>query len=342
MRIVLIVIVLLLAAAAVLLGPGLLRDRDGGAGPEPAGTTPSGKGPDLARPEAAAPGSAVPEEEPAPELLRVERPLKVLVLMGNSTQRWPRVIETALHSNPLVVVSGWAAITRAGSPPFGAGDPPPGGVAPSPSWFEAMGFDVLAVCDLDPGLLEPAFWDAVAARVKAGTLGVWLQPGIPTSATGGGKAPEVHPMLSSPALRALLPVATATAIRGDPVPGVYPSGAVFQVTGEGEKHPASRIVYWPEWSRRVWQMGAAASPPWGTRFCYPVETLVPGSVVLVEALPPRGNAVPMYVQGPASAGRVLWFGAQQVADDTLRDGRQTIKLYAMLHNAIVWLAGRAP
>jgi hypothetical protein len=275
-------------------------------------------------------------------MLRLERPLKVLVLMGNNTQRWPRVLELAMRSDAQFVVSGWAAVTRAGTPAFGNGEPPPAGLAPTASWFEAMGVEVLAVCDIDPGWLEPAFWDMVVARVKAGTLGLWLQPGLPTAATAGSPAPEVHPLLSSPALRALVPVAKAAPVRGDPVPGVYPSGAVFQATGDGERHPASRIVYWPEWSRRVWQMGATASPPWGTRFCYPVEALVPGSVVLVEALPPRGNAVPMYVQGPAAAGRVLWFGAQQVADDTLRDGRQAQKWYGMLHNAMVWLAGRAP
>lgn len=344
MRIVLVVLLLLLATAAVLLGPGLLRNT-----PEPTadGTSrpdqPSGeKDPALARaPDTTGPG-AVPQEEPAPEVFRLERPLKVLVLMGNSTQRWPRVIEMALRADPQFVVSGWAASSRAGTPPFGNGDPPPGGLPPSASWFEAMGFDVLAVCDADPALLEPAFWEAVARRVKAGTLGLWAQPGIPTPVTAGAAAPDVHPMLASPALAPLMPVAQATPVRGTPVPGVHPGGAVFQATPDGEKHPASRIVYWPEWSRRVWQMGAAASPPWGTQFCYPVETLVPGSVVLVEAVPPRGSPVPMYVQGPPAAGRVLWFGAQQLADDTLRDGRQSQKWYALLHNAVVWLAGRAP
>ncbi|MFM8385983.1 MAG: hypothetical protein ACKOCB_04045 [Planctomycetia bacterium] len=341
MRNLLVVVVLLLVAAAVLFGPGLFH---GGETVDPGGRTPStapGTGPTLDRPEASAP-AAVPEEEPAPEVLRVERPLKVLVLMGHATQRWPRMIEMALQSDAQLQVSGWAASSHAGAPPFGNLEPPPGGLPPSASWFEAMGFEVLALCDIDPGVFEPAFWDGVAARVKAGTLGLWAQPAMPPPQSSGGVASGVHPMLASPVLRALLPVARAAEVRGTPVPGVHASGAVFQATAAGERHPASRIVYWPEWSRRVWQMGAAASPPWGTRFCYPVEALVPGSVVLVEALPPAGSPVPMYVQGPESAGRVLWFGAQQLADDTLRDGRQAQKWYALIHNAVVWLAGRAP
>jgi hypothetical protein len=345
MRSVILVLVLLLAAAALLFGPSLFRSDDPVTAPPGAGGKPPTEGPNLQgqTPEPVKPADDSPQQEPPPEMLLVERPLKVLVLMTSPGQRWARVLELAAASDPQIVMSGYAVRTGAGMPPFGTGEPPPGGSAPTAAWFDAQAFDVVALCDMDPNVIEPAFWEAVAGRVRAGTLGLWLQPGVPMPPDGGSRSPEEHPLLKHAVLSTVSPVESAKAVKGDPTPGVFVRSAVFQLTADGEKHPASRIVMWPEWSRRIWQLGASATPPWSSKFVYPVERLAAGSVVLVEAQPP-GNAprLPMYVQGPPSRGRVLWFGAQQIEDDTLRDGRQATKWYAMLHNALVWLAGRAP
>lgn len=344
MRLALIVLVLLLATAGVLLGPGLFKG--GGEVDSPPGTTPgagSGTGPELQAP-APPPGKTTdsPVEEPVPEQLRVERPLKVLVLMTRKTQRWARVMELGMRADAQIQVSGYALEDTPGVPTFGSGEVPAVGEPLTAAWFDAQAFDVLVLTDVDPTAFEPALWESVAARVRAGSLGLWAQPGVPLPPSRGGPAPEVHGLLTEPSLAALLPIERAKPIRGQPVPGLFAQEAPFAVTAEGEKHPASRIVFWPEWSRRIWQLGAASTPPWGTQFCYPVEALKPGSLVLVETRPPTGAPLPMYVQGAPASGRVLWFGAQQIADDTLRNGQQSGKWYALIHNAMVWLAGRAP
>jgi hypothetical protein len=316
MRLGLIVLVLLLATAALLFGPSLFQG--GGDVDSPDGTTDGvkGPGPELQAPAPPPKEGDSPTEEPEPEMLRLERPLKVLMLMTRKTQRWARTMEVALRSDRQIEVSGYALEDTPGVPDFGHGAVPPAGARPGAEWFDAQGFDVLVLSDVDPAEFEPALWASVASRVRAGSLGLWAQPGVPLPRALGEKAAEVHGLLAEPTLAALLPVERATPIRGQPLPGVFAREAPFALTAEGEKHVASRMVFWPEWSRRIWQVGAASTPPWGTQFCYPVEALKPGSVVLVEVRPPTGKALPMYVQGAPASGRVLWFGAQQVADDT--------------------------
>jgi hypothetical protein len=240
-------------------------------------------------------------------------------------------MEVATRTDTQIQVTGFALESVPGTPPFGGGAAPLDGQLPTAAWFDAQGFDVVVLCEVDPSRLEAALWAAIAARVRAGSLGLWVQPGIPQPPASGGQAPDTHPLLLEPSLAPLLPVARAIPVRGQPVPGVFTTVAPFHVTADGEKHPASRIVFWPEWSRRVWQLGAAGTPPWGTRFCYPVHGQRPES----------GTPLPMYVQGAPVQGRVLWFGALQLEDDTLRDMRQTRKWYALIHNALVWLGGRA-
>ncbi len=343
MRLGLIVLVLLLATAALLFGPSLFQG--GGEVDSPDDGTPNGvkgPGPELQAPTPPPKAGDSPADEPEPEMLRLERPLKVLLLMTRKTQRWARTMEVALRADRQIEVSGYALEDTPGMPDFGHGVLPPAGARPSAAWFDAQAFDVLVLSDVDPAEFEPALWASVASRVRAGSLGLWAQPGVPLPRALGEKAAEVHGLLTEPTLAELLPVGRAAAIRGQPVPGTFAREAPFALTSEGEKHPASRIVFWPEWSRRIWQLGAASTPPWGTQFCYPVEELKPGSVVLVEVRPPTGKPIPMYVQGSPASGRVLWFGAAALADDTLRSGLQSGKWYALIHNAIVWLAGRAP
>jgi len=344
MRLGLIVLLLLAATAAVLFGPGLIQgsrevDAPGGGKPAPG----SGAQPELVAPAPPRSADEPPPEEPAPEVLPLERPLKVLMVMTRKTQRWARAMEVALRSDSQIEVSGYALDDSQGAPTFGTGPVPDPGAPLTAAWFDAQSFDVVVLSDVDPNAFEPALWESVAGRVRAGTLGLWAQPGVPLPPlVGGGPAPDVHGLLTQPTLAALLPVEKATPIRGDPVPGVFAREAPFALTAEGEKHVASRIVFWPEWSRRIWQLGASAKPPWGTQFNYPVEALKPGSVVLVETRPATGRPIPMYVQGPPASGRVLWFGAQSISDDTLRSSQHTAKWYALVHNAIVWLGGRAP
>jgi hypothetical protein len=338
MRIVILIGVLLAVTAGVLLLPGLL-----GGGESPSGEggdrPPSGDGPTLTRPEdETLQGTPPPVEQPEPQRLRLAGPMRVL-LLADRPGSWNVFHAAALRTEPMIEVVAWVSDPRGGAQ---LGSAPPLGSTPTAAWFEQQDFQLLVVAQLDPRALEPAFWEAVAGRVRAGSLGLWVQPGLPLPMPGSSEQPVMHPLLEQPALATVLPVASAKPIQGSPLPGVFAKNAPFAVTSTGEKHLASRMVYWPEWSRRIWQLGVSGAEPWGSMFCYPVETLKEGSVVLVEARPPTGSPIPVYVIGPPSLGRVLWFGAQDFGHRTYYDPKAGTQWQALLRNAAIWLAGRAP
>lgn len=345
MRVGILVLVLLLVTAALLFGPGLLGGSGGdnvgdaeGRGPE--AIPPPGEGPVLAPHTGSGPSDpSLPVSEPEPERFPLIRQLKVLFLLHH-VSAWVRFQADALKHDPNMHVTCFVSDPVSGVPPVG--ENPPLTEPPTMAWFDEQGFDVLVVSDLDPFLFEPSFWEGVAARVRAGTLGLWVQPGIPIPPRGSRVTPITHPLLEQPALRALLPVAEALAVQGPKVPGAFVHEAPFALTAAGEAHPASRIVAWPEWSRAVWQQGTSGPSAWGTKFCYPVHSVRPGSTVLVEVHPPQGTAIPMYVQGPLTSGRVLWFGAIDFGHPAYYVAAGVWKWAALLRNALIWLAGRAP
>ena len=83
--------------------------------------------------------------------------------------------------------------------------------------------------------------EALAERVRSRSIGLLVMPGL----HGGG-------VLDQPAMQALLPVAKAKRIEGEPVPGVSADEAPFFPTAAGLEHPATRIVPFKGWSERIW------------------------------------------------------------------------------------------
>jgi hypothetical protein len=221
---------------------------------------------------------------------------------------------------------------------------------PNGQWFAQQDFHVLIVAQVDPAVLPDDFWQAVTKRVTGGQTGLWVCPSTPPAGAGTAVMPPVHPMLAHPLFSALLPVAEAARLEARPEPGkpqplppgMFRKPAPFVVTDAGTKHPASRIVPWPEWSRRIWVEGGQGLQPWGSWFCYPVTKVGPGAVTLVNAAPEAGAPIPMFIARSGAGGRVLWYGAEDAGDATYRVSTSVEKWNTILHNSVVWLAGRAP
>lgn len=344
MKRLLLLVLLLAAAGGALVATGVLP----WPGKPSSSDTPPGRGAEDPRPGSGTtlegvpglPAREVPTEEPPPQRLRLERPLRTLFLLQR-VGSWALFLRNALCEDPLHRATSWSADPVAAEPAMTCGGEAPVVETPTAAWFAQQEVDVLVIVGLDPQRLEDAFWEAVAGRVKARTLGLLVLPGAPTAARGESAAPPVHPLLTHPVLARLLPVAEAAPIEGPDLPGWFGREAAFSVTKAGVQHPASRIVAFPEWSQRVWQAGAARNPPWGSKFVYPVTTLKPGAVALVETLAPKGRPLPTYVLGNDADGRVLWFGAGDFGELTYRDSGSAEKWAALWHNAMIFLAGRA-
>lgn len=308
----------------------------------PGGDTLQGTGGKPAREE--------PKEEPAAEWFPLESPVRVLFVLERVMQ-WPQYMGLALKEDPQIEFTYYSTHPAPNEQALVSADQQAVVERPTGDWFEKQAFDVLIVGACDPGELGEDFWQAVSARLRTGRLGLWVWPDMPPAPPEKPQTSPVHPMLSHPLFRTLLPVAEADRLEGKPVPGrpgapipgVFSAEARFGVTTAGTTHPASRFVPFPQWSRNLWLAGAAASPPWGSKFIYPVTKLRPGAVTLVDALPAKGEPIPMFVQGPTDGGRVLWFGAHDFGDATYRNlGPSLAKWNALVHNSVVWLAGRAP
>lgn len=347
-RTLLLVLLLLGGAAAGLYAAGLLpwgkpTDPEGPAGRRPDGQRPATEdGPGL-RPSPAAPAREVPTEEPPPQRLLLQRPLKTLILVERVTS-WPAFVASALREDPFHVYRCYSADPVGPEPSLNSAGQEPLLEPPTAAWLGQQDIDVIVLAGMDPKHLEDAFWQTVAERVRARSLGLFVMPGFPPLKRGQSVTPAVHPIFEQPSLAALLPAAEPRRIEGSPVPGTFtsPADAPFVVTDAGTEHPASRIVAFPEWSRRIWQVGASGPAPWGSLFVYPIAALREGAVRLVDVQPAKGAALPMYVLGPDAAGRVLWFGASDFGELTYRDPRSVQRWSALLHNAVVFLAGRAP
>lgn len=339
----LLLVLLLAAVVGGLFAAGVLPPKSGDVpedDPVRRGGTPASPGGAALQGLPGAPAREIPKEEPPPQRLRLERPLRTLFLVQRVTS-WPMFLRNALCEDSLHRVTSWSADPVGAEAAMTCGGEAPVVDVPTAAWFAEQAFDVLVVAGLDPARIEDAFWEAVLARVKARTLGLLVIPGPPPANRGESSAPPVHPMLLHPLFARLLPVAEGQRIEGASPPGWFGTEPPFSVTPAGAQHPASRIVAFPEWSQRVWQAGAARTPPWGSKFVYPVAALKPGAQVLVQALPAKGKPLPVYVLGDDAAGRVLWFGAGDFGELTYRDPGSADKWTALLHNTVIFLAGRA-
>jgi hypothetical protein len=325
-------IVLVLAAAIVgaLFALGFFESKEQ-APPVPTPPPEAGTGPGgLA--------SRIPETEPPLEAIALKEPVNGLMLM-EFPQRFNLFLLQQWKANKKLRFRAWGLPREGG--PEGENRPDMSAVeerlenAPSPALLDADDIQVLVLHDLDPNVLEKEFWEAAAERVRAGKMGLLVIPGVRT-----GRA-----ILEHEVLRTLLPIAKAD----DPVAtaeGATSKAFPFELTKEGAVHPATRLVKWPEWSIKIWVSRRSDEFPWGTKFCYPVEQVVEGSEVLLEAERMRGPPIPAIVVGPQENGRVLWVGTWELGDRSKDDSKTsyghapTVAAWGTLVcNWVSWLAG---
>lgn len=331
---VLVVLVLVAVGIAVLFATGVLdlspSNGDGGAIDRP---PEAGNGQD----EPSDPVLQAPPPDELPELQEyaLQTPIRVLLLVGYP-QRFNAYLDMVWTNQPRVEVHSWA-----GPVPATAGSgPPPGTVlsgalseVPVASTLDDLEIDLVAVHDLDPAHIGDGFWDALYEQVRQGRVGLLAIPGHMHG----------HDMLAHVGLRRLLPVKSARKIEGPEKPGIMIRHTPFAVTEEGARHPATRLVPWPEWSKLVWEGFKSQDIPWGTPFVFPVEEFKDGATSLVRVLAPQGPEWPAIAVGPENMGRVIWFGTRDLGDEAAyRDAHVLRQRRALVRNITAWLVGQAP
>ena len=188
-------------------------------------------------------------------------------------------------------------------------------------------------CPLDPSRFSSEFWTSVADRVRAGSLGLML---VPDYAYG-------QAMAEIPALQSVSPIAKARAVApivaGGPIAGVYPNPHPILLAADAVEHPAARIVPFKRWNASWWDsLGRGdAKAAWTTKFCSPIESLVPGSVVLAR-LSAGMDTAPALVATSGEA-RVLWVGGFfDLETLAYKDSRSVLAFRTLLHAWMFWLA----
>ena len=327
MRTLLIILVLALAVVGVLFALGFFDEEV--EAPTPGGL-PTGPSTPVEEESALLTGAS-PAEEPDIEELPLIDPLQVLMLAG-VPERLNLFLARSMATHPKIDVHTWAPTLNLPEVP-----PPstlPGALQgpPTDSIFRDEDIDVLIVHDFDPALLDDAFWRAVDERVRSGRLGLYVQPGMKHGAA----------MLDHPILSALLPVAEVAPLEGTPVPGVFGRLVPFEVTEEGETHPATKLVPWPRWSKTLWAARTTGEFPWGTSFSYPVTALRDGALVLLKSQPPRQpDSIPSFIVGAADGGRVIFNGAWELGSrQAYGQPRIADEWTKLVRNWMIYLGGR--
>lgn len=289
-----------------------------GASGEPGAST----GPELS--------TAEPREEPRPEVPDLAIPVRVL-LLGETSRSFTEWLFQTWDHDPKVNWQAWYGApvskeTRTHSESLPALDKMP--VAPD---LDAV--QVLVVAGVDPSRLGADFWSHVAERVRAGSLGLLVLP----------EFSFVKAIGAEPSLAAILPVTGVKAPApstpgGREIAGVFTSDRSFVVTEPGTRHPASRLVPYPGWSKKLWAAAAKGDGVWGTKFCPVVGGVAAGAEALVE-LDTGAARVPAIVASGPTSGRVLWVGG--LFDLTLpayKDALSLERIRALSLNWLIWLA----
>jgi len=284
-------------------------------------------GTELAKPD------ADPTVEPLPEIPPFAEPVRVL-LLGDSHRSFSAWLE--LHWGHVPAAIRWQA-WYATPAPEGApthSESLPALTAP-PAAPDLETVQVLVLAGVDPKAFPAEFWARVADRVKSGALGLLVVT----------ENRFAHAIATEPSLATILPVtgskAVTPAVTGGDLPGVYKNAVSLRATEAGTKHPATRLVSWPTWSRKIWdqQASAQADGRWETKFCAAVAGPAADATVLVEAQ--AGPTSPAaIVASDAPNRRVLWVsGFFDVMDAAYRGSKSGERFRAMSISWIAWLSG---
>jgi len=150
----------------------------------------------------------------------------------------------------------------------------------------------------------------------------------------------VHPMLTHPILKELLPVQSAKAIKGRPLPGVYSrQPQALRITEAGTTHPATRLVADKKDSQNAWNAASTGEGAYTTKFIYPVESPRTGPQVLIDM---DNGDYPAVIVSPAGTPRVLWMGNGNFGGPEVHKVNDKVKmLYFLISHMTLWLVNQA-
>ncbi len=324
-RVLLVVGPFLVTLAAALYFFGVFERHEPEATPTPA---PAPVDPSL--PGEAALLAPEPTGEPDPDVPAIAAPVKVLVL-AEGTRSFTTWCFQLWRVAPRIEWQVWyASPAPEGLQLSSPGQPPLSG---APTTTDVDGAQILFLAAIDPSRLPAAFWAHVAERVTSGRLGLLV---VPDHLTG-------RPLADEPSLRSVLPVASVLPLAplekgGRLIPGVFDTPRAFEVTADGTKHPATRIVPFEGWSAKVWGKLTRGRDGWSTKFVSPVERVAPGARTLVEVV---GGDLrwPAVVATSGDRGRALWVGGLLDIDwSAYRSDYGTDRMRAMMVSWVAWLA----
>lgn len=321
----LVVVLILAVVAAALYFTGVLKFDS----PAPSPATPPAAVPEQPKPLPEL-GAAEPTTEPKPEVPEVVTPIRVLVL-GQKPRSY---VEWLFPMFDYVQKIDWQVWYSDGANPGGRthSDALPAlDKAPLGADLEQVG--VLVLAGVDPAKLSPEFWSSVADRVRSGRLGLLM---VTENQFAKAQADE-------PSLKSILPITGAkavgpTSVGSREIAGVYEKEKSFVVTEDGTKHPASRMVPYAGWSKRLWEAQSRGKGAWKTKFVAPVTGVAPGARVLAN-VDVGGAEVPAIVASGGTGGRTLWVaGLFDVGNGAYSDSDSFDRMRALVISWIVWLA----
>ena len=268
------------------------------------------------------------------------------VLVGHNNDQWTASILQAMQSMKDLKYASWFyELTPRGG--LDAPGPGPGEFRglpglesrPDANYLEDNDIRVLFLDTLDPNLLGTKFWDVVAQRVRSGRMGLYVRPNFPKGMTRNDAAPTVHPVLTHPVVKDLIPVTKAKELRGTPLPGSYGQNLQTLVaTDAGVTHPATRLVPDAEASRNIWNAAKMGKGAISTVFVYPVETPRTGEQILIDM---DNGDFPAVIVAKSPDMRVLWMGNGDFSTDLHFEREKAKFQYMLLTHWITWLVGQA-
>jgi len=277
---------------------------------------------------------------PDPVVKDLKSPAQALMI-GTHQDPWNQLVLMAFGSLKELSYRSWFVHDPSGEGSGVAG--PARGMTelkdkPTASYLDAEDVTLLVLDNLDPNALPMDFWSTVRERVESGRMGLFVRPGYP--ATPEGQGLSVHPLLSHPIVKDLLPVKTAMLLSGTPIPGVYAEPQTLRATKAGNEHPATRLISVPEVSVKVWSGATTGDGGFATKFCYPVEETKDGTEVLVQC--EAAATLPAVIATPAtSRSRVLWMGSVDFGWRTYYVREKDALQKILLNHMIVWLLGQS-
>lgn len=337
---------LLLAAIAVLGGLYAFGVFDGPTSTDPVvGVGPTGGTPTSGTDDATGPGGLAgtgPTTAPPIESRELTAQ-RALLLVAPRVESWNEsvrqaAVDIAALTYATWYTERWSNAADGEGPGSGAvrGLDPLGG-PPDGNWLDDHDIAGVFLDRIDPNALPASFWDRLATRVADGRTGLWVRMDVPPAS--GGTSATVHPLLTHPVLAGLLPVADPTPFEGEPLPGVLKPGVPPKPTEAGLRHPASRLVGWPRWSRHWWNVIGEGVPPALVGFCYPVGRVESGAEVLLEVADGRNRMRPALVASPPGDARVLWQGWYDFTYEPWRERNAAARLGAWMTQALAWVVG---